>query len=84
MSGFRIRQLGPVLFLLLLNTAFAEKLVVTGIPDGPVWQNIPAASHVEHGAKLTIRSGKATDRFIDPWQQGSQPSAHAPLYVGEA
>jgi hypothetical protein len=65
-SGFRIRLLGLARFLLLLNTAFTEKLAITGIPDGLVWRNLLATSHVD-GAELTIRCGKETDWFIDPF-----------------
>ena len=67
MSGFPIRVLGLALFLALVNAAFAEKPAIHGIPDTLAWQNIPAAWHVEHGAELTIRSGKETDWFVDPF-----------------
>lgn len=67
MSGFRIKIVGLALLLPLVTAAFAENPAIHGIPNTLVWQNIPVAWHVEHGTELTIRSGKATDWFVDPF-----------------
>src|SRR5271154_1186107 len=67
-SGFRIKLVGLALFLPLANAACAQKPAIIGIPNILAWQNIPAAWHVEHGAELTIRSGKQTDWFVDPFE----------------
>jgi hypothetical protein len=65
-SWFQIRVLGLVLLLPLLNAVSAQKPAIDGVPISLAWQNIPAAWHVEHGAELTILSGKETDWFVDP------------------
>jgi regulation of enolase protein 1 (concanavalin A-like superfamily) len=66
-SWFQIRVLGLVLLLPLLNAVSAEKPAIDGVPTSLAWQNIPAVWHVEHGAELTILSGKETDWFVDPF-----------------
>ena len=67
MSWFQIKVLGLVLLLPLLNAVSAQKPAIDGVPTSLAWQNIPAARHVEHGAELTILSGKETDWFVDPF-----------------
>jgi uncharacterized protein len=66
-SGFQTKVLGLALFLPLASAVFAEKPAINEIPDTLAWQNIPAAWHVEHGTELTLRSGKDTDWFVDPF-----------------
>jgi uncharacterized protein len=83
-SGFQIKVLGLALFLSLLNAAFAEKLTITGIPGNLVWQNVPAASHIDQGAELTIRSGKETDWFVDPFDGTVHNTAPILLFVPAA
>ncbi|MGA7630922.1 MAG: DUF1349 domain-containing protein [Terriglobales bacterium] len=67
MSVFQIKILVLALFLPLVNAAAAEKVVISGIPKTLAWQNLPAGWRVEHGAELTIRSGKEADWFVDPF-----------------
>jgi len=67
MTGFQVKLLGLALFVPLLSTAFAEQPTLNGIPGGLAWQNVPVAWHVDHGVELTIRSGKETDWFVDPF-----------------
>jgi hypothetical protein len=67
-SWFQIRVLGLVLLLPLLNAVSAEKPAIDGVPTSLALQNMPAAWHVEHGAELTILSGKETDWFVDPFE----------------
>jgi hypothetical protein len=50
-----------------LGATFAEQPAINGVPAGLAWQNAPVAWHVEHGSELTIRSGKETDWFVDPF-----------------
>jgi uncharacterized protein len=66
-SAFRARILTLALFLSSVCAAFAQKPALAGIPNTLGWQNPPAAWHVERGAQLTIRSGKETDWFVDPF-----------------
>jgi uncharacterized protein len=80
-SKFQVKILRQALLFLLLNTAFAEKPTINGIPDNLVWQNTPAASHVDRGAELTIRSGKGTDWFVDPFDNTVHSSAPMLLFV---
>jgi uncharacterized protein len=80
-SGFQTKVLGLALFLPLLNTAFGERPTINGIPNGLAWQNIPAAWHVDHGAELTIRSGKETDWFVDPFDGTVHNTAPMLLFV---
>ncbi len=73
---------GSVLLVLtLLGTAFAEQPVVNGVPGGLAWQNVPVAWHVEHGSELTIRSGKETDWFVDPFDSTVHSTAPMLLFV---
>jgi hypothetical protein len=74
-SWFQTRVLSLVLFLPVLNAVSAEKPAIDGVPTSLAWQNIPAAWHVEHGAELTIRSGKETDWFVDPFDGTVQNTA---------
>lgn len=72
---------GVVLFLTLLGTVFAEQPAITGLPSGLAWQNAPVAWHVEHGSELTIRSGKDTDWFVDPFDSTVHNTAPMLLFV---
>jgi regulation of enolase protein 1 (concanavalin A-like superfamily) len=63
----RRQYIGLTLFFILLNSVFAERLTIGGIPDSLDWQNAPEASHLDKGTELTIRSGKGTDWFVDPF-----------------
>jgi len=67
MNGFRIKLFCVALLLLLMHAAVAQKQAIDGIPNTLAWQNTPVAWHVEQGAELTIRSGKETDWFVDPF-----------------
>lgn len=81
MSGFRIKLLGLALFLPLIQAAYAQKPAINGVPDTLAWQNTPAAWHVEHGTELTIRSGKETDWFVDPFDGTVHNTAPMLLFV---
>ena len=85
-SRFQIKILSLALSFPLLNAAFAEKLAITGIPDGLVWKNTRVASRVDHESKdhdseLTIRSGKDTDWFVDPFDGTVHNSAPMLLFM---
>jgi regulation of enolase protein 1 (concanavalin A-like superfamily) len=56
-----------LLVLALFSAAFAEQPAINGLPGVLAWQNSPVSWHVEHGSELTIRSGKETDWFVDPF-----------------
>jgi regulation of enolase protein 1 (concanavalin A-like superfamily) len=56
-----------VLVLTLLGTTLADQPVINGLPGSPTWQISPLSWHLEHGSELTIRSGKETDWFVDPF-----------------
>jgi uncharacterized protein len=64
---FQVAARGTVLILTLLGAAFPEQPSINGVPGSLTWQNAPVAWHVEHGSELTIRSGKETDWFVDPF-----------------
>jgi hypothetical protein len=51
------------------------------IPGGLAWQNVPVAWHVEHGSELSIRSGKGTDWFVDPFDGAVHSTAPILLFV---
>ena len=69
-----------VLFL-MLGTAFAEQPSISGLPGNLAWQNAPVAWRVEHGSELTIRSGKETDWFVDPFDSTVHNTAPMLLFV---
>jgi len=56
-----------VLALAFLSASFAQQPVIDGVPGDLAWRNAPVSWHVEHGSVLTIRSGKDTDWFVDPF-----------------
>jgi regulation of enolase protein 1 (concanavalin A-like superfamily) len=73
-----VRSVVSVLTLLVLaqlSAAFGEQPaipVINALPGVLAWQNSPVSWHVEHGndlrgSELTIRSGKETDWFVDPF-----------------
>jgi len=72
---------GMVLGLTLLVAAFAEQPSINGVPGSLTWQNAPVAWHVEHGSELTIRSGKETDWFVDPFDGTVHNTAPMLLFV---
>jgi len=69
-----------MLVLALLGTALAEQTTINGVPGNLTWQNAPAAWHVEHGSDLTIRSGKETDWFVDPFDSAVHNTAPMLLF----
>jgi len=56
-----------VLLLAFLGTALAQQPAIDGVPSDLKWQNAPVSWHVETRSILTIRSGKETDWFVDPF-----------------
>lgn len=84
MSGFRIKVLGLALLLPLVTAAFAENPAIHGIPNTLAWQNMPTAWHVELGTELTIRSGKETDWFVDPFDGTVHNTAPILLFTPSA
>lgn len=46
-----------------------------------MWQNMPAVSHLERGTELTIRSGKETDWFVDPFDSTVHNTAPMLLFT---
>jgi uncharacterized protein len=69
------------LVLTLLGAAFAEQLAIKGIPGTLAWHNTPVAAHVDEGNELTIRSGKGTDWFVDPFDGTVHSTAPMLLFV---
>jgi uncharacterized protein len=69
------------LVLPLLAAALAEQPTINGLPGNLTWQNAPVAWHVEHGNELTIRSGKETDWFVDPFDGAVHNTAPMLLFV---
>lgn len=70
-----------VLVLALLGAAFAEQPAINGVPGSLTWQNAPLAWRVEHGGDLSIRSGKETDWFVDPFDGTVHNTAPMLLFV---
>jgi hypothetical protein len=70
-----------LLVLILLGAAFAEQPAINGLPGSLTWQNAPVASHVKHGSELTIRSGKETDWFVDPFDGAIHNTAPMLLFA---
>jgi uncharacterized protein len=75
-SGVR----GVVLFV-LVGTMLAERPTINGLPGSLAWQNAPVAWHVEAGRELTIRSGKETDWFVDPFDGTVHSTAPMLLFM---
>ncbi len=72
MNCFQAGVRSAVLVLALLGAAFvgvtlAEQPAINGLPGVLAWQNTPVAWHIDRGSELTIRSGKETDWFVDPF-----------------
>ena len=55
-----------ILILVLMPICAAEQPSLEGIPAPLTWQNEPVAWQVQHGT-LTLRSGKESDWFVDPF-----------------
>jgi regulation of enolase protein 1 (concanavalin A-like superfamily) len=47
--------------------AHAQTLSLDGIPGPLRWHNVPMASHIDGGKRLSISSGPKTDWFVDPF-----------------
>jgi uncharacterized protein len=69
------------LLFTLLRATFGEQPVINVIPGGLAWQNVPVAWHVEQGSELSIRSGKETDWFVDPFDGAVHSTAPMLLFV---
>jgi uncharacterized protein len=72
---------GLVMVLTLLGVARAEQPVIKGVPGPLDWQNTPFDWQVEHGNELTIRAGKETDWFVDPFDNTLHNSAPMLLFA---
>ena len=70
-----------ILVLALLGTSFSQQLAIEGLPRNLKWQNTPNSWRVEHGNRLTIRSGKETDWFVDPFDGTTHNTAPMLLFV---
>jgi len=57
----------------------AEQPSLEGIPAPLTWQNEPVAWQVQHGT-LTLRSGKESDWFVDPFDNTIHKSAPILLF----
>ena len=66
MNRFQAGVCSLVLVLTLPGAAVAQQPAVDGVPGDLAWRNAPLSWHVQHG-ELTIRSGKQTDWFVDPF-----------------
>jgi regulation of enolase protein 1 (concanavalin A-like superfamily) len=53
--------------LVLLAASFGQQPTIDVVPGNLKWQNAPVSWQIEPGNKLTIRSGKETDWFVDPF-----------------
>ena len=81
MNCFQAGVSATVLVLTLLAAVFAEQPAINGVPGSLTWQNLPVAWHIEHGGELTIRSGKETDWFVDPFDGTVHNTAPMLLFV---
>lgn len=70
-----------ILVLTFLGTASAQQPAIGGVPSDLRWQNTPVSWHVESGSILTIRSGKETDWFVDPFDGTIHNTAPMLLFV---
>lgn len=75
-AGLRV-----VLVLTLLNASVAQQPAIDGVPGGLQWRNAPVSWHIEDASKLTIRSGKQTDWFVDPFDDTIHNSAPMLLFT---
>src|SRR5215472_9441225 len=53
--------------LMFLAASFGQQPTIDVVPGDLKWQNAPVSWQIEPGNKLTIRSGKETDWFVDPF-----------------
>ena len=81
MNCFQSGLRGIVLVFALLGTMHAEQPAITGVPGSLAWQNAPVTWHVEHSSELTIRSGKETDWFVDPFDSTVHSTAPILLFM---
>lgn len=72
---------GTILVFVFLGTLLAEEPAINGIPGNLSWQNAPATWHVAHSGELTIRSGKETDWFVDPFDNTVHNTAPILLFM---
>ena len=80
MNYFQSGVRGVVLFV-LVGTMLVEQPTINGLPGSLAWQNAPVAWHVEAGRELTIRSGKETDWFVDPFDGTVHSTAPILLFM---
>jgi hypothetical protein len=76
-------QAGARLTLVLIFSAvsLAQQPAIDVVPGDLKWQNAPVSWQVEHGNQLTIRSGKETDWFVDPFDGAMHNTAPMLLFV---
>jgi len=76
-------QAGASLILVLIFSvvSFAQQPAIDVVPGDLKWQNAPTSWQIEHGNKLTIRSGKETDWFVDPFDGTIHNTAPMLLFV---
>ena len=76
-------QLGASLILVLTvwTMSFAQQPAIDVVPGDLKWQNTPVSWQVESGNKLTIRSGKETDWFVDPFDGAMHNTAPMLLFA---
>ena len=67
--------------LIFLGASFAQHPALDVVPGDLKWQNAPISWLIEHGNQLTIRSGKETDWFVDPFDGAMHNTALMLLFV---
>lgn len=70
-----------ILVLTFLGALVAQQPAIDVVPGDLKWQNAPISWRIEHGDKLTIRSGKETDWFVDPFDGTVHNTAPMLLFV---
>lgn len=70
-----------VLVLAFLSASFAQQPAIDGVPGDLTWRNAPVSWHIDHGNILTIRSGKDTDWFVDPFDSTIHNTAPMLLFM---
>jgi regulation of enolase protein 1 (concanavalin A-like superfamily) len=79
-SGRR-RGLAAGVFFLGVTMAEAESLTIEGIASPLSWHNIPTASRIDEGKRLTVSAGPKTDWFVDPFDGRVANSAPILLFA---
>jgi regulation of enolase protein 1 (concanavalin A-like superfamily) len=67
--------------LTVCAASFAQQPAIDVLPGDLKWQNAPVSWRVEHRDQLTIRSGKETDWFVDPFDGAMHKTAPMLLFV---